>query len=257
MNMTMNKTEEEFTDQLQQLSCRLALSEPQLLQLRVYYKNLVDWNSRMNLTAITEEREVYTRHFLDSYTLFNGVSRETFQKGDRLVDVGTGAGFPGIPLAIVLPEVNITLLDSLGKRVSFLEDTIQKLNLNNVTCIHGRAEDLARDNAHREKYDYVVSRAVSNLSTLAEYCVPFLRTGGAFAAYKSEKVKEGSELDDGTRAAALLGAKLSTQREFTLPNTDYYRILLIFRKTKETPHKNPRKAGTPSRKPLGQSGRSI
>ena len=253
----MNKTEKEFTDQLQHLSCRIVLSEPQLLQLRVYYENLVDWNSRMNLTAITEEREVYTRHFLDSYTLFNGVSRETFQKGNRLIDVGTGAGFPGIPLAIVMPEVSITLLDSLEKRVLFLEDTIQKLGLNNVTCVHARAEDLARDNNHREKYDCVVSRAVSNLSTLAEYCVPFLRTGGTFAAYKSEKVKEGNELADGTRAAALLGAKLSAQREFTLPNTDYYRILLIFRKTKETPRKYPRKAGTPSRKPLGQSGRSI
>ena len=247
---SMNKTESEFTDQLKKLSCPLALTERQMEQLRAYYANLIDWNSRMNLTTVTVEKEVYTKHFLDSYTLFNCVSRETFREGDKLIDVGTGAGFPGIPLAIAMPEISVTLLDSLGKRVLFLQDTVEKLGLNNVTCIHARAEDLARNPAYREKYNYVVSRAVSNLSTLAEYCVPYLKKGGTFVAYKSEKVKEGSELAEGKKAAALLGATQCSMQEFTLPDTEYYRILLAFRKTGETPRKYPRKAGIPSKEPL-------
>ena len=246
----MNSISLKFTDLLKQIDPEFSLSERQLTQLQLYYENLVEWNNRINLTAITEEEDVYIKHYLDSYTLFIVVPRETIKNGMSIIDIGTGAGFPGIPLAIALPEVNFTLMDSLGKRIRFLENMVGKLNLENVTCIQARAEDLARDRKHREQYDIAVSRAVANLSTLSEYCVPFLRVGGEFVAYKSEKVKEGNEQPDGEKAAKKLGAQFIRQEEFVLPGTEYHRTLLMFRKTHSTPNTYPRRAGTPSRNPL-------
>ena len=246
----MNSMQMQFQELLAQIDQSLVLSEVQLHQLHLYYENILEWNSRMNLTTITEENEVYTKHFLDSYSIFISVPRETISTGSSIIDVGSGAGFPGIPLAIALPETNITLMDSLGKRIRFLEDTARKLGLKNITCIHARAEDLARNPEHREQYDMAVARAVANLSTLVEYCIPFLRTGGKFIAYKSGKIDENDELETGKKAAKTLGAQLTDQRRFLLPGTEYKRSLIVFQKTKTTPKIYPRKSGTPSRNPL-------
>ena len=249
----MNETEMEFKSCLHEMLPEIELSDSQMQQLRIYYENLIAWNGKINLTAITEEKDVYVKHFLDSLTLYLCVPRETFHEGISVIDIGTGAGFPGIPLAIVMPEVSITLIDALGKRVRFLEDTAQKLGLENVICIHTRSEDLARNPDHRGKYNLATSRAVANLSILSEYCIPFLQEGGSFVAYKSDKTDE--EIEDGIRAARILGAEMTNRRDFKLPRTDYHRTLLQFVKTKPTPGKYPRRAGTPSKEPLGRRKR--
>ncbi len=248
----MTRVEEQFLDRLDQFIADFTLTEDQMHQLRVFYDNLLEWNKVMNLTAITEEEDVYTKHFLDSYSFLTSVSRETFCTTDgtfRLIDVGTGAGFPGIPIAIAFPEINVTLMDSLNKRVKFLEDTVHKLGLTNVTCIHARAEELAHDHKYREQYDVVVSRAVANLSTLSEYCIPFARVEGKFIVYKGDKVSE--EIPAGNKAAAILGAKLTREFSFYLPETDYRRTILTYTKKESTGKKFPRKAGTPAKEPLG------
>ena len=251
----MTKIEEQFIDRLDQFVFDFTLQPEQLEQLRTFYLNLIEWNKVMNLTAITDEEDVYTKHFLDSYSVLTSVPRgilvEPREDGSpkRLIDVGTGAGFPGIPIAIAFPEIQVTLMDSLNKRIKFLEDTVTKLGLKNVTCIHGRAEELGRDKNYREQYDYVVSRAVANLSTLNEYCLPFARVEGKFISYKGEKAAE--ELPAGNRAAEMLGAKLTREFSFCLPETDYRRTVLTYTKVKSTPKKYPRKAGTPAKEPLG------
>ena len=204
----MTRVEEQFLSRLEQFIPDFMLQEKQMQQLRVFYENLIEWNKVMNLTAITEEEDVYTKHFLDSYAILTYVSRETLEQnpGAHLIDVGTGAGFPGIPIAIAFPELQVTLMDSLNKRINFLKDTIEKCSLKNVTCIHSRAEELGRNKEHREKYDYAVSRAVANLSTLNEYCLPFVKVGGVFIAYKGDKVAD--EMTAGKKAAELLGQSL-------------------------------------------------
>lgn len=229
-------------------SLELTLSEDQVRQFRMYYENLIKWNEVMNLTAITEEKDIYEKHFADSLMIFGMIRPVQWSEGMSVIDVGTGAGFPGLPIAICLPDAKITLMDSLQKRIRFLQDTAELLGLNNVTLIHARAEELARDPQHREKYDLSVSRAVANLSTLTEYCLPFVRIGGSFVSYKTESVAE--ELQKGRKAIAILGGKEIQTDHYTLPETDYHRSLVKIKKVKETPRKYPRKAGTPAKEPI-------
>ena len=239
-----------------QEKCRnfgICLSDEQIGKFIEYYKLLSEWNSFMNLTAITDFDEVILKHFVDSLAIYQA---EIFQKSLNqkkteisLIDVGTGAGFPGIPLKIVFEDLQITLLDSLNKRVNFLNTVIERLELKNIKTVHGRAEDFARHENHREQYDFCVSRAVANLSTLTELCIPFVKKNGYFISYKSEKIKE--ELPAGEKAVDILGGKIEDILEYQLPDSDINRSLLLIKKEKNTPKKYPRKAGTPAKEPLG------
>lgn len=223
----------------------ITLTEQQINQFLIYYEMLVEWNEVMNLTAITEYEEVMKKHFVDSISL---VKAYDVSKSVSVIDVGTGAGFPGLALKIAYPQLKLTLLDSLNKRIQFLNAVIEKLGLDGVDTIHGRAEDFAKPGKLREKYDLCVSRAVANLSTLSEYCLPFVKEGGEFISYKSEKIQE--EMVKAEKAISILGGKVVKQVEFTLPDSDIYRNLFVIRKVKKTPGKYPRKAGLPSREPL-------
>jgi 16S rRNA (guanine527-N7)-methyltransferase len=205
----------------------------------------------MNLTAITEFDDVMKKHFVDSLSLVKVFDHEKNNgvTGDiSLIDVGTGAGFPGIPLKIAFPDLSVTLLDSLNKRVNFLQTVIDELGIKKIDAIHGRAEDFAKKGKLREQYDLCVSRAVANLSTLSEYCLPYVKVGGAFVSYKSEKIEE--EKAAAEHAISILGGEIEKQVEFMLPSSDIYRNLIVIRKTKETPGKYPRKAGTAAKEPL-------
>lgn len=223
------------------------LNEKQIHQFYNYYELLKEWNSFMNLTSIIEFDEVLKKHFVDSLSLIKAVP-DISQKDYNLIDVGTGAGFPGIPLKIVYPDLKITLLDSLNKRVQFLNEVINKLELKHITAIHGRAEDYAKPDKLRESFQLCVSRAVANLATLSEYCIPFVKKGGYFISYKSEKVTE--EFECAKSAIHLLGGKFEKQIEFLLPDSDIYRNLFVIKKVSVTPAKFPRKAGIPSKEPL-------
>lgn len=224
-------------------SIGIELTDSQLNAFETYYDMLIDRNKVMNLTAITEFDEVMDKHFLDSVYLFRSIKLEANYK---LIDIGTGAGFPGIPLKIVFPELKITLLDSLNKRVGFLNDLIEELNLNNIEAIHGRAEDIARNKAYRASYDIAVSRAVANLSTLSEYCLPFVKIGGKFVSYKSGDCAD--EVDNAKAAIHLLGGKINKIDEFSYSNNS--RSFIVIDKVMNTSNKYPRKAGLPSKKPL-------
>jgi 16S rRNA (guanine527-N7)-methyltransferase len=223
---------------------QIELTEKQEEQFLVYYDLLVEWNSFMNLTTIIEFEEVLKKHFLDSVSLIKAVDL----KEQKILDIGTGAGFPGIPLKIMFPDLKITLLDSLNKRINFLNKVIETLGLTEITAIHGRAEDYAQQKEYREKFDIVVSRAVSNLSTLSEYCLPYTKIGGSFISYKSERLSE--ELLTAENAISLFGGKVMNQIDFCLPNSEIFRNLLVIRKAKETPNKYPRKAGLPAKEPI-------
>ena len=238
-------------DRLQNLlkEWNFELSGKQLEQLTLYYENLTEWNKVMDLTNIQDPRDVYEKHFLDSCSIVREKKiLENFGVGTKVIDVGTGAGFPGLVIAILFPEWEITLMDSLNKRINFLEDTAKKLSLENVACIHSRAEDLGRDKQHREKYDLAVSRAVADLSVLAEYCLPFVKKGGYFIPYKGKKGEE--EVKESKKALSVLGGKMIAADSFELPGTDYERMLILIRKEKETPGRYPRKAGTPKKEPI-------
>lgn len=223
----------------------IELTKKQIEQFITYYEMLVEWNEVMNLTAITEFDEVMKKHFIDSISLVKGYD---VMKSVSLIDVGTGAGFPGLALKIAYPNLQVTLLDSLNKRINFLNSVIDKLQLTGVEAIHGRAEDYAKAGKLREKYDLCVSRAVANLSTLSEYCLPFVKVGGQFISYKSEKIAE--EKEAAQNAIKILGGKVINQVEFTLPDSDIYRNLFVIEKVKQTPKKYPRKAGLPGKEPL-------
>lgn len=241
----MEKQLEIFEKDLKQL--HLELSKKQILQFISYYELLIDWNSRMNLTAITEFEDVLKKHFIDSLSLISAVS-DLAQKQYDLIDVGTGAGFPGIPLKIAFPNLKITLLDSLNKRIQFLNEVICKLELQDIEAVHGRAEDFAKPDQFRERFDLCVSRAVANLATLSEYCIPFVKPGGFFISYKSEKVNV--ELEEAKKAISVLGGSFQKNIEFLLPHSDITRNFIVIQKKNKTPIKYPRKAGLPSKEPI-------
>ena len=208
-----------------------------------YYDLLIEWNEKINLTAITEYKDVMIKHFLDSVSIIKAVNMSSVTS---LIDIGTGAGFPGIPIKIMFPDIKITLLDSLKKRLNVLDLIIDEINLKDIYTIHGRAEDIARDPKHREKYDLCVSRAVANLSTLSELCIPFVKPDGRFVSYKSEKADE--ELEKAKNAIRLLGGKVTSTVSFELE--DNIRTLIVIDKIESTNKKYPRKAGTPGKEPL-------
>ena len=223
----------------------IQLNKEQSIQFQKYYELLIEWNKVMNLTAITEYEEVVDKHFIDSLSIEKAVDLNIIEK---VIDVGTGAGFPGIPLKIVYPHLKITLLDSLNKRINFLNEVISKLKLENIEAIHGRAEDIAKDKKYREQYDISVSRAVANLSTLSEYSLPFVKVGGLFISYKAEKADE--EIKKAEKAVSVLGGKIEKIIKFQLTETDIGRTLVKINKIKITAKKYPRKAGLPSKEPL-------
>lgn len=224
-------------------SANFTFSEEQKRKFYTFYEMLIEKNKVMNLTGITEFPEVVEKHFLDSIMLGKYISLE---QNLRVMDLGTGAGFPGIPLKIAYPDLEITLADSLNKRIRFLDEVIEELQLTGIHTVHGRAEELARNKAYREQYDLCVSRAVANLSTLMEYCVPFVHKGGRFVSYKSGEVEE--EVNNASRACGLLGGKVEQIYRFALKNGG--RSFVVVKKEKQTPALYPRKAGTPSRMPL-------
>lgn len=224
----------------------ITLNETQIQQFLKYYELLAEWNKVMNLTAITEYEEVIEKHFIDSLA---SVKVCDYSGTPKLIDIGTGAGFPGIPLKIAFPEMEIVLLDSLNKRIKFLNHVIEELGLKGIRCIHGRAEDFAKQKDYRESFDFCVSRAVANLSTLSEYCLPYVKTGGMFVPYKSGKIEE--ELEQAKKAVFVLGGKITDVVKFHLGETDMERSFVVIKKEKKTPGKYPRKAGLPAKEPIG------
>lgn len=224
---------------------KLSFSEKQIQQLITYYEMLVEKNKVMNLTAITEFEEVVEKHFLDSLSLCQVLN---LKKIGRFLDLGTGAGFPGIPLKIAFPDLEMVLMDSLNKRIVFIKEVIQELRLTQVEALHGRAEEMARKPEHREAYEICVSRAVANLSSLSEYCLPFVKVGGMFVSYKSGEIEE--ELAQSKKAVRLLGGEQKKIFKFCLPNTEINRSFVMIEKRKSTPKSFPRKAGTPAKDPI-------
>lgn len=222
------------------------LTDLQADQFVRYYQLLVEWNEKMNLTAITEFDEVVIKHFVDSVC---GSMVCDFSAVDNVLDLGTGAGFPGIPLKILYPETEFVLMDSLNKRITFLREVIGQLGLQKITAVHGRAEEMARNESYRERFDVCTSRAVANTSTLLEYCMPFVRVGGCFVAYKSGKFRE--EILGAKKALHLLQTEMEVEKNFMLADTDMERTLVVFRKMAKTAKRYPRKAGLPSKEPLG------
>lgn len=221
------------------------LTNEQLEQFDTYYHRLIEKNKVMNLTAITEYQEVIDKHFVDSL-LLAGVRDLTGELS--VIDVGTGGGFPGIPLKIAFPNLKITLLDSLNKRVNFLNEVIEELQLQEIEAIHSRAEDAGQNANYREKYDLCVSRAVANLSALSEYCLPFVKPSGCFISYKSTNIDE--ELQQAGKAIKVLGGKLEQPVTVQIPETDIYRQFIMIQKKSHTPKIYPRKAGTASKNPI-------
>lgn len=208
----------------------------------LYKKLLLEWNEKINLTAITDEKEILIKHFIDSLTIEKYIPRNA-----KIIDVGTGAGFPGIPLKIVRPDIEVVLLDSLNKRINFLNEIIRECQLDKITTIHGRAEEIANKSEYREKFDISTARAVANISTLSELCTPFLKVGGSFVCMKADAVEE---MKNAKNALEILGMKEEKIEHIILPNIDATRTIILYKKEKNTPKKYPRKPGMPAKEPL-------
>ena len=221
------------------------LEQNEVILFAQYMDLLLEWNQKMNLTAIRTPGEIVVKHFLDSIAVLPHL---TSGENTKVLDIGTGAGFPGVPMKIIKPNMVMVLLDSLGKRITFLDALIMELGLTGITTLLGRAEDLARTQGYRESFDVVTSRAVAKLSVLSELCLPFLKIGGLFVAYKGPKT--GEELPEAQKALAILGGRLAKVVEINLPGTIEKRNLVFIEKHRSTPEKYPRKAGTPEKKPL-------
>lgn len=239
-----------FEEKLKDLD--IELSEQQVQQFHRFYEMMVECNKVMNLTTIIEYDEVIEKHFIDSLSIVKIIDRNKLNGGGeetiKIMDLGTGAGFPGIPLKIVFPNLDLVLLDSMNKKIKFIESVIEELGLHHIKAIHGRAEDYANQSAYREQFDYCISRAVANLSTLTEYCMPFIKVGGMFISYKSGNVED--ELTKSIHAIHQLSGELKEVTKFYLPGSDIARSFVQIVKTKKTPKKYPRKAGLPGKEPL-------
>lgn len=216
-----------------------------ICKFKNYMDLVLEWNEKINLTAIVEKDEFIKKHYIDSVLCY---SFPEMQKASKVIDVGTGGGFPGIPLALLFPEKEFVLMDSLKKRLNIIDDLTNKLNISNVATVHGRAEDMGRSKEHREKYDICVSRAVANLSTLSEYCLPFIKKGGNFLAYKGSNAKE--EIKLYYNAIDILGGKIIREERITLSGYDLDHNIIVISKDKNISAKYPRKTGTPSKEPL-------
>ncbi|WP_306480482.1 16S rRNA (guanine(527)-N(7))-methyltransferase RsmG [Mediterraneibacter sp.] len=232
-----------FEEELQKLN--ITLTEYQKEQFDRYYQMLVEWNKVMNLTGITDYDEVNLKHFTDSLTVVRTLDLNEICS---VIDIGTGAGFPGLPIKIAFPNIKVVLLDSLNKRIKFLDAVAEELNLTGIETLHGRAEDYAKKKEYREQFDLCVSRAVANLSTLSEYCIPFVKKNGYFVSYKSGSSDE--EIKQSEKAVNILGGEIIKVDKFLLPGTDMGRSLVNIKKLRNTPLKYPRKAGIPSKEPL-------
>ena len=234
-----------FFEKMQEKSKDLGVrfSVKQIEQFFEYMNLLIEWNEKMNLTAITEPDEIILKHFIDSITIL-----KELEDGSKLVDVGTGAGFPGIPLSIMNPTLKITLVDSLNKRLIFLQEVVNKLKLENIEIVHARAEEFGQNKKYREQFDISTSRAVANLATLSEYLIPLVKVGGKVISMKAAEAKQ--ELNEAKKAIEVLGGTVEKVDEFNLPQSDIGRTVIIIRKNKITPNKYPRKPGTPSKEPI-------
>lgn len=239
--MELNEFKELMKKSLKEL--KIDFSDIQLEQFYDYMNILIEWNKFMNLTGITQPEEVITKHFIDSLTVL-----DKMDKNASVIDVGTGAGFPGIPIKIAFPDTKVVLLDSLNKRIKFLNEVIEKLGLKNIETIHGRAEEYGRNKNHREKYDVAIARAVAPLNILLEYLMPFVKLNGKCLCMKGSSSE--AEIKNSENAIKILGGELIKTEEFYIPNTDMKRRIIQVNKIKETSNKYPRKAGTPSKEPL-------
>ena len=237
--------ENEFKEKMQEKSKILGFdfSVEQISKFYKYMNMLIEWNEKINLTAIIEPNEIILKHFIDSLTIYKDIPNKS-----SVVDVGTGAGFPGIPLEIFIPEIDVTLLDSLNKRINFLNEVIEQLELKNIVAVHGRTEDLGKDKKYREKFDISTSRAVANLSTLSEYLIPLVKGNGKIICMKASEAEE--EIEQAKKAINVLGGTIKNVETFDLPQSDIGRTIITIEKTKKTPAKYPRKAGTPSKEPI-------
>lgn len=236
---------EEFSQKIQEYSNEIGvlLNEKQINQFYTYMNLLLEWNEKINLTAITKPEEIILKHFIDSMTIAKEIKEEA-----RLIDVGTGAGFPGIPLKIIREDMEVTLLDSLNKRILFLQEVINQLSLTKVEAIHSRVEEFGKNKKYRESFDYATSRAVANLSTLSEYLIPLVKVNGCCISMKGPDIKE--EIQQSKKAILLLGGKIEKIHNFQLPKSDIKRNVIVIRKVKKTPPKYPRKPGMAAKEPI-------
>lgn len=239
--MKMEEFKREFEKYLEKMS--ISLNKEQYDQFYAYMVLLIEWNEKINLTAITEPQEIILKHFVDSLTIAKYI-----EEGKTIIDMGTGAGFPGIPLKIYRNDVKVVLADSLNKRIKFLNEIIEKLQLKNIETIHCRAEELGKNKEYREKFDYATSRAVANLSTLSEYLLPFVKLNGSGIFMKTMEIDE--ELENAKKAIKILGGRIEKVNKFEIPESDLGRSIIIVKKEKQTPSKYPRKPGTPAKEPL-------